>query len=348
MAKEAGATHKATPKKKENARKEGNVGQSKDLALLFSLFVFLVLIFLGEWFVKGLYTIVMASFNLIETGVTPRDFMLKVGWEAIKIVGPVLCAIVVAVFVNYFIQVKFLFSLKIIKPQIKRLNPMNYFKRLFSKKTVFDVVKSFLVVVLLGYIVYLSFSKEIEGMITAINLPWKTSLIYMYGIFKSTVIKIIIAFGIVAIADYFWQKYTYEDDLKMKLEDVRREYKEQNGSPEVKGRQRQVMIAMLRNEIRKKVPEATFVVTNPTHYAVAIRYIPKEDQAPVILAKGIDHIALFIKEIAIDNEISIIENPELARDIYTRCVENEYIPQDLYLVVSGILKKLVLQGKIKI
>lgn len=347
MAKEAGATHKATPKKRKQAREEGNVGQSKDLTLIFSLFVFLIIVYLGEWFARNLYELILGSINLIEKGMPPNVFFYQIGGKAAKFLGTILAMILISMLVNYFVQVRFLFSLKVIKPQLKRLNPMNYFKRVFSKKTAFDVVKQFLIVIILGFVVCMVFKKEIGTMITAFNLPWQSSLVYMWGIFKSVIVKVVIVFGVIATADFFFQRYTYEDDLKMKLEDVKREQKEQNGSPEVRGRQRQQMMATLRNEVRQKVPEASFVITNPTHYAVAIRYDVKRDSAPIIVAKGIDHLALFIKEIANDSEIPIIENKELARDIYTRCVENEYVPTDMYMVISQILKELVRKGKFK-
>lgn len=347
MAKQDGATEKATPKKRQKAREEGNIAQSKDLTLFFSLFVFLLLVFFGKWFVVQLADIYLYSLNLIKQGGDPYTFVVQMGKKVVSLMVPIMLVVLTTMAVNYYIQVKFVFSMKAVTPKIDRLNPKNYFKRVFSRKTVVDLIRSVLIILILGYIVYFVLRGEIATVTGAMLLPWNQSLVLFWAMFKDVMIKVIIAFFVIALVDFIYQRWEYEENLKMKKEDVKRENKEQNGSPEVKGKQREMMIEVLRKEIMRKMPEATFTVTNPTHYAVAVHY-KKGDGNPKVLVKGIDHVALFMKEISKQHEVPIVENPKLARELYQRCVESEEIPEDLWTVIADILHELLLTKQIKL
>jgi flagellar biosynthesis protein FlhB len=347
MAKQDGATEKATPKKRQKAREDGNVPQSKELTLFFSLFVFLILLFFGEWFVKELSLIFVYGLNLIQSEVQPLDYMVMMGGRVLKLLLPIATLTLVAMAVNYFVQVKFLFSLKAVAPKLTRLNPDNYRKKVFSRKTVIDTLRSFLVILVLGYVVYYVFRGDLRTLTGAMLLPWNQSLVLLWGIFKDVIIRIVCAFFVIATIDFVYQKWENEENLKMKKEDVKQENKEQNGSAEVKQKQREVMISVLKNEVMQKMPEATFTVTNPTHYAVAVRY-KKGEGSPRVLVKGIDHLALFMKDISNEHNVPIVENPQLARELYQRCVENEDVPADMWTVVADVLHELLLTRQIKI
>lgn len=347
MAKQDGATEKATPRKREKAREEGNVAHSKDLNLFFSLFVFLILIFFGEWFVTSISEIFVYGLKTIATGIQPIDFIFLMGKKIAKFLLPIMLICLIGMVLNYYIQVKFNFSLKVIAPKIERMNPKNYFKKVFSRRTVVDIFRSLMVLLVLGFIVYFQLKGDISTITSAMLLPWTQTLGIFWGIFKGVIIKIVIAYFVIAVADFIYQKWEHEENLKMKKEDVKREGKEQNGSPEVKQKQREAMVDILKKEVVKKIPEATFLVTNPTHYAVAVRYKRGEGN-PRVLVKGIDHLALFMREISKDKKVPIVENPKLARELYQRCVENEEVPEDLWIVVSEILHKLVLAREVKI
>lgn len=347
MAKQDGATEKATPRKREKSREEGNVPQSKDLTLFFSLFVFLLLIFFGEWFVKELRNILVYGLGLVKDGVSPIDFMFLLGGLVVRLLAPIALISLIGMALNYFLQVRFMFSAKAVTPKFSRMNPMNYFKRLFSRKTVVDVLRSFLVILILGYVVYFVIKGDLNEVTTAMLLPWNQSIVLLWEMFKDVIIKIVLAFFVISVVDFAYQRWEHEESLKMKKEDVKREGKEQNGSPEVKQKQREIMLEVLKNEVIKKMPEATFVVTNPTHYAVAVRY-KKGEGNPHVLVKGIDHLALFMKELSKQNDVPIVENPGLARELYQRCVENEEVPPELWMVVADILQELLVTKQIKI
>lgn len=347
MAKQDGATEKATPKKRQKAREEGNLPHSKELALFFSLFVFLLLIFFGQWFVEELAGIYVFSLELVRDGVAPLDYTEQVIKRAGYVMLPVALVALTGMLINYWIQVQYMFSWKVVTPKLNRLNPDNYRKKVFSRKTVIDTLRSFIVILILGYVVYYVFRGDIGKITGALLLPWNQSLILLWEMFKEVIIKIVLAFFAIASVDFVYQKWEHEDGLKMKREDVKREHKEQNGSPEVKQKQRENMLELLKNEVIKKMPEATFTVTNPTHYAVAIRY-KKGEGGPRVLVKGIDHLALFMKELATDKSIPIVQNPQLARELYQRCVENEEVPEDLWRVVADILHELLITKQIKI
>lgn len=347
MAKQPGATEKATPRKRQKAREEGNIAHSKDLTLFFSLFVFLLLVFFGKWFVVQLAELYLYSLNLIQQGGDPYTYLVQMGKKVVPLLIPIMVIVLTAMAVNYFIQVKFIFTMKAVKPKFDRLNPKNYFKRVFSRKTAVDLVKSLLVVLVLGYVVYFVLRSDIATVTGAMLLPWNQSLLLFWDMFKDVIIKVIIAFLVIAVADFAYQKWEYEENLKMKKEDVKQEHKDQNGSPEVKGKQREMMIEILKKEVIRKMPEATFTVTNPTHYAVAVRY-KKGEGNPKVLVKGIDHVALFMKEMSKQHEVPVVENPKLARELYQRCVENEEIPEDLWTVVADILHELLVTKQIKL
>lgn len=347
MAKQDGATEKATPKKRQKAREEGSIPNSKELTLFFSLFAFLLLVFFGDWFVHQLAGILVYALDIIRDGAEPLDFMVLIGGQIGKLLLPIGLVTLVGMAINYYIQVKFLFSLKAVMPKLNRLNPDNYRKKVFSRKTVVDMVKSLLIILILGYVVYFVLRGDLAIVTGAILLPWEQSIIVLWDVFKDIIIKIVVAFAVIATADFVYQRWESEENLKMKKEDVKQEHKEQNGSAEVKGKQREMMMEVLKSEVMQKMPEATFTVTNPTHYAVAVRY-RKGEGSPRVLVKGIDHLALFMKEIAKEHELPIVENPQLARELYQRCVENEEVPEDLWGVVVDILHELLAAKQIKI
>lgn len=347
MAKQDGATEKATPKKRQKAREEGSIPNSKELTLFFSLFVFLLLVFFGDWFVRQLAGIFMYGLDLISNGTQPLDFMVLMGGQIGKLLLPIGIVALLGMAMNYYIQVQFLFSMKAIMPKLNRLNPDNYRKKVFSRKTVVDMVKSLLVLLILGYVVYFVLRGDLAIITGSMLLPWEQSIVLLWDVFKDIVIKIVIAFLVIAATDFVYQRWESEESLKMKKEDVKQEHKEQNGSAEVKGKQREKMLEVLKSEVLQKMPEATFTVTNPTHYAVAVRY-KKGEGSPRVLVKGIDHLALFMKEISKEHELPIVENPQLARELYQRCVENEEVPEDLWGVVVDILHELLAARQIKI
>lgn len=345
MAKD-GRTEKATPKKRQDARKKGDVAKSKEMGYFFSLLSFSVFMMaFGEWFVREIITLISYSFELMLMETDPLLYIRLLAVKASGIFIPVALLGYAFIMVNYFIQVRFLIAWETIVPDLKKLNPKKYFQNTFSRRTIVDLVKSFLILLILGYVVYFVFRGEIYQITNAILLPWELSIGLLWDIFKSVLIKVLIALLIISSLDLVYQKWEYEEKLKMKREDVKQDNKAQYGNPEVKLKQRQKMLTLLEKKAVQKLQEATFVTTNPTHYAVAVRYRPDEGN-PVVVVKGIDNIALFIKEAAGKFDVPVVENPMLARELYNRVVEKEMVPEDLWQAVADILQKLLLEKEI--
>jgi len=260
---------------------------------------------------------------------------------------PIMLIVFISAIINYVIQVRIMFTLKSLKPDFKRIGFKSYKQKVWGRQAMVELVKSLLIVLILSYVVYGELKDQIASFRGMMLLPWEQSVFLIWDLFKSVAIKVTVALFVISVIDFVYQKWEYAERLKMKKEDVKREHRESEGSPEVKGKQRQEMIRILEKEVMQKLGEATFVATNPTHYAVAIRYNRNEGN-PRVIIKGVDHLALFMREIAKEKEIPLVENPPLARELYQRVVEGENIPSDLWQVIADILQELLITNKIKI
>jgi len=345
---EDGRTEKATPRKRREEKLQGNLAKSKELGTFFSLFSFgIILMLFGEWFVDKVIHIHLLMIGLVKAETEPIDYFRTLGIETVKIFIYIAFLGLVFQFINQMIQVGFLFSPKIIKPDFKKINPANYFKNLKSPKTFVEIIKSLFIVVALGYVVYFVINDRMEEISGGMLLPWNESLLLLWDVFKEVLTKVLIALFFIGLLDFIYQKYEHEQRIKMKKHEVKDEHKQYEGNPEMKRRQRQAAIQMLRKEVNKKIPEATFILTNPTHYSVAIRY-RRGEGPPKVLVKGVDHMALYMREIAKENNIPIYEAPPLAREIYKKVGEGEFIPQELFQAIIDILKVLIKSGKINV
>lgn len=334
-------TEEATPRKKMDARKKGQVAKSKELALSFTLLACtLVLVALGEYGANELKE-TMAGFlnNYLNMELNYNNLnslailtVLRVGKIVLPVALPVMCFGVAA---NY-LQTGFLFTKEPLKPDFKKLNPINGFKRIFSLRTVMELIKDLTIITVVGIVGY-KFLKD--NYLKILNLgtlrPW-----YMITGFLSLAIaiffKITLIMLFIAVADYVYQKYQYNKELKMTKQEVKEEYKQDEGDPQIKSKIKQKQREMAMQRMMQEVPKATVVVTNPTHIAVALRY-EKGDTAPKIVAKGADYVAIKIKDIAKNNEVPVIENKPLARLIYEKVEIDSEVPQDMYEAVAEIL-----------
>ena len=349
MAKD-GKTEKATPKRIRKARQEGNVARSKELTTFLSLISMAILMLspLGTWFVHQVKEVFLLAMDLIIQEASIQTYVYTLGIKSAKILGIIIAVGVVLHAINYHIQVGLLFTTKALKPNLQRINPKNYFQNVFSMKTLFEVTKSIVLFLLLGYVSYYVLRQEITTVLNAMLLPWEQALVQLWDVFAHVLKKILYVIFFIAIIDWIYQKWDYEEKLKMAKHEVKDEHKEANGNPEVKRRQRQAMIAMLRNDIINQTPEATFIIVNPTHYSVAIRWDRTKENAPRVVVKGVDQMALLIREIAKEHNIPIVEEPPLARELYRRVEASNMIPEDMYIAVILVIKKLVSKKKITI
>lgn len=335
-------TEEATPKKKSEARKKGQVARSKEINLALTLLVStLILIALGSYVGNSLLaTIKMFLSNYLMTNIdynSLQNLIFIVLWRLAIVILPVVLPIMLfGIFAN-FIQVGFMFSTETIKPQLSKLNPLNGFKRIFSVRTFVETLKDIAIISILGYTSYTFIRDNYTTLLNLGNtrielLPVVFGKLVISIFFKITLIMIVIA-----IADFIYQKYKYNKELRMTKQEIKEEFKQQEGDPQIKSKIKQRQREMASKRMMQAVPSATVVVTNPTHIACALRYEEGKDSAPTLIAKGADNIAIKIKEIAKDNEIPIMENRALARLIYNEVELDSPIPLEMYQAVAEIL-----------
>ncbi|KNF08831.1 flagellar biosynthetic protein FlhB [Gottschalkia purinilytica] len=337
-------TEKATPKRRREAREKGQVLQSREInSAIILIFVFLAL----KMFGYGILNKTMAfTVNTIKdyasgsgtiTMTEVSNIMLKSVVTLFIIVGPIaLVALVVGVATSYM-QVGFLFTMKSIEFKLSKLNPIEGFKRLFSKRSIVELIKSFIKIFLIGYVIY---SYGIKQVVKILNLMDNN----VQGITKylgDTVTNVAFRAGgvlvVLAAFDYLYQWWDYEKNLKMSKQEIKEEFKQTDGNPQIKSKikEKQRQIAMRR--MMQDVPKADVIITNPTHYAVALKYDKDLYDAPYVLAKGQDLVAQKIKDIANDNSIPIVEDKPLARTLHATADIGQVIPEELYQTVAEVL-----------
>lgn len=235
------------------------------------------------------------------------------------------------------LQTRFLLSFKPLKADLKRINPIEGFKRMFSTRSLFELAKSIFKMVIVGYVAYTVIRPKFNSFSLYSDMEVSNSMKFVFDIAYEVMLKCSIALLVLAIVDYFYQRWEFERSIRMTKQELKEEYREVEGSPEVKRRQREIMARLSRGRMLQQVPQADVVITNPTHIAVALKYDPDEMEAPVVLAKGMDEIAQKIIEIARQNNIPIVQNPEVARQLYKMTDIGEQIPEGLYRAVAEIL-----------
>lgn len=336
-------TESATPKKRKDAREQGQVLKSMELITAGSLLVMFAAM-------KALLSIVGGNIMNFSAGYLDGSRMtdgLNMGnvmavmqnaaYSFLIIVLPILAiALMVGVGLNVM-QVGFFFSSKALGFKMERLNPVEGFKRMFSSRMVFEMMKTVLKVGLVLLVMYTEIKSNETAFTMLMTSGIETSVVQGGNIILNAALKASGVLAAVAVLDYFFQRRKYEKDLMMTKYEVKMEYKQQEGDPLIKGqiRQKQRQMAMMR--MMQNVPEADVVITNPTHFAVALSYKENEGEAPKVVAKGKDLVAQKIKEIARENGVEIVENRELAQTLFRYCEIGEMIPVSMYQAVAEIL-----------
>ncbi len=338
-------TEEPTAKKIDDSRKEGQVAKSKEISTAASLLaVFLCLkLFMG--FLGQRLTGVFSNFwDEIDSYVNgPFNSVTVVQILAEGLLYITITCIpffVIAFLVAFFsqkVQFKWLVTAKPLQPKLNKLNPISGFKRMFSKQALFELVLSIVKIVLIFAICYSVLKDNISMLLTVYDLDIEASLAILFELVMELGIKISLVYFILALADLFFQKWKHKQDLKMTKQEVKDEYKNQEGDPKVKSQQRQRMQQASRRRMMQSIPEADVVITNPTHFAVALKYDNTVNQAPIVVAKGADYLAFKIKEIAKDNDVLIYEDKPLARMLYSNVDIGREIPVELYQAVAEVL-----------
>jgi flagellar biosynthetic protein FlhB len=341
-------TEEPTSKKLDDARKDGQVGKSEEIANALSLLaLFLVIRFyvgtigtrLMEFF-QGLYNQIPDFIRLPDghlPALTIRGIFINMLLQIVIIVGPMmLIALVVAIFSN-IIQFRWMITTKPLKPKVSKLNPIKGFKKIISADSLVKLVKSIAKILLIGYVAYSYLIERLDEIYLFYDLSLNQVLGLMGEIVVGLGLRISGWYLIIALADFAYQKFKHKKDLKMTKQEVKDEYKNQEGDPQVKAQIKQKMRQASMRRMMQQLPEADVVITNPTHYAVAIKYDGDKYDAPIVLAKGADFMALKIREQAKEHNIEIVENKPLARMLYTNVEVGEMVPPELYQAVAEVL-----------
>ncbi|UZW16073.1 fused FliR family export protein/FlhB family type III secretion system protein [Clostridium pasteurianum] len=335
-------TEQATPKKKSDARKKGQVAKSKEVALALTLAAAtMVIVAFGNFSYDNLRNMMFSYLNTyLNMDLNYNNIRYLVIYAISKIalifLFFALPVMILGVIANY-IQAGFIFTTETLKPDFKKLNPISGFKKIFSTRTLVELFKDIIVITVVGFVGYSFIRDNIEKLLMMNTLAFTSIPYALKGIFVGILIRICIIMLVIAIADYIYQRFMHNKELKMTKQEIKEEFKQDEGNPEIKSKRKQRMKEMSAKRMMAAVPEATVVVTNPTHIAVALKYSEGESSAPLVTAKGVDRIALKIKEIAKENHVPIVEDKPLARLIYEKVDIDKEIPMDMYQAVAEIL-----------
>ena len=335
-------TEEATPRRREELRKQGQVARSTELNSALILFLgAVVLYFAGPAVSAGLRTMMTQCLgDYISRPLTPAacsTMIVHVGSSALGAFGPLMGGLFVAAAVASYSQVGFMVTSESLSPKLERLDPFKGFGRLVSAKSIAKLLATLLKVSIVGVLAYLYLRHRMKDCPPLLDC----SIAAIYGLFCRWTFELIfiiaLAFLLIAIADYGFQRWDFERDIRMTKQELREELKRSEGDPLVKGRVRQIQREMANRRMMHEVPKADVVIKNPTHYAVALRYEARKNKAPVVVAKGMNLIAQKILEIAREHGVPEVENKPLAQIIYKTVEIGSEIPPALYRAVAEVL-----------
>lgn len=333
----------ATPQKLKKARDEGQVVKSKDFSTAVSLLVlFSVINALAPFIWQQITQLFVLLYEQIPNGhIDVIGLMYTLTMTVIPtvlIIGPILFVAWLVAILADFIQVGPLVATAPLVPKLDKLNPTKYFKNLMSVKTLFELFKNIVKVVILGYIGWMTYSKHLPQILQLAAIDNNFAVMIEFGkLMTEFITNACIAFLIIAAADYGMTKWKFLKDQKMSFKEVKDEYKNSEGDPNVKAALRQRRMQMLQKGAMDSVAEADFVVRNPIHVACALKYDAEEMDSPMLTCKGTELIARQMIQIAEENNVPVIDNPPVARALYRMCEINQLVPPELYKAVAEIL-----------
>lgn len=335
-------TEPATPRRVEKAREEGDVPRSKELSTVSVLLTVLVAIWAsGAQMTQALRTNMAGGLSLPRNlAYEPELLIVSIARQFSDLVWallPLALLVIIVAVLSPVLLGGWNISAKALLPKFGKLNPINGLKNMVSKNAVVEFVKAVAKALLVGTVAFFVMLAEIDDVLMLPLLPVNEALISTARLILVTMIAISGSLVLIAAIDVPYQLWSYANKLKMSKQEVRQEHKEMEGNPEIKARIRQQQREMARRRMMAEIPNADVVVTNPTHYAVAIKYKQDSMRAPVVVAKGVDAVALKIREIAAEHHVSALEAPKLARALYAHTELGDVIPEALYAAVAEVL-----------
>ncbi len=351
-------TEEPTAKKLDDARNEGQVAKSQEIGNAASLMALFLLIrffypYMADSF-TGMFRFVydqIPEYTTMYDGMIPFQnirALLNQALIRILLIGlPFLAVALIIAIVCNIVQVGWKITTKPLQPKLSKLNPIKGMKNIFSTRKLFDLVKAIAKIAVISIVVYTYFAGFEASIFTLYDMPLSQAI----GLLGSTIvdlgIRIAAVYIIIAAVDYVYQKRKFRKDMMMTKQEVKDEYKNTEGDPQIKGQQRRRMQQASQRRMMQELPKADVVITNPTHYAVAISYDADQFDAPRVIAKGENYLAQKIKEIAKENNIEIVENKPLARMLYANVEVGEFVPPELYQAVAEVLAFVYhMQGKV--
>ncbi len=341
-------TEPATAKKLQDARKEGQVAKSQELNHAFGLLTLFVMLklfisFIGEELL-GIFQLIYKKIpDIINESIggisvyTASTLINNVMGTILLILAPVFVIGFMVSLLSNILQVKWKVTAKPMMPKLSKINPISGFKRIFSKDSLFELLKSIVKIVVIIYVAYSSIKDHQNDLFLLYDIPLMQVILLVGTIVIDTGLKISLVYFIVGLGDFIYQRHKFKEDMKMTKQEVKDEYKNTEGNPEIKGRQRSKMREASQRRMMQNLPSADVVITNPTHYAVAIKYDAQQNAAPVVVAKGEDFLAQRIREAAKEHHIEIVENKPLARMLYANVDVGQEVPPELYQAVAEVL-----------
>ncbi|MBY0010085.1 flagellar biosynthesis protein FlhB [Paenibacillus typhae] len=346
-------TEKPTGKRRSDARKKGQVPKSAELSGAIVLLSALIsMISFGSYMKERLitlYTDVLKNRMLMEV---TSDNVIKMfneyGIQILILLAPLLIIILVAALVVNYAEVGFLYTTTGITPKFSKLNPISGFKNIFSMRSFVEFLKSVFKLLIVAYLVYSALWGERDSIASLTHVDAEGAYRYAAKMTMNLGLKIGSVLLVLAIFDYMYQRFQHEKSLKMSKQEIKDEYKNQEGDPQIKGKIKAAQRKMAMMRMMQEVPNADVIITNPTHFAVALKYDGTTMEAPQIVAKGQDYVALRIRELAKEHGVTTMENKPLARALFQRAEIGDVVPQDLFQAVAEVLAYVYkLKGKRK-
>ncbi|MBX3110801.1 MAG: EscU/YscU/HrcU family type III secretion system export apparatus switch protein [Fimbriimonadaceae bacterium] len=334
-------TEEATPRRKQEARKKGTVARSTDLNGALAM---LTLAMLGPGvaakLAEAILTSIQSNVAKMPREISPATVIIQTQSMAVPALSAAmplalgLCAVGLA---SNFSQVGFVLSGEPLKPSFDKVNPLTGFKRLFSRRAVVEGLKAVAKMCLFSWIAYVVLQQDWDKLLGIGGMAPAVAAGVLGEVVHKLVMRIAVVWLVIAGFDYFFQRKEVDKQIKMTKDELKREMREQEGSPEVKQAQYQRRRKLLKGGMVAKLKEADVLITNPTHFAVAIKYERSQMHAPVVLAKGQDLMALRMRELAADLRLPTVENKPLARALYAQCEAGDFVPRDLFGPVAEVL-----------
>ncbi|MFD2044118.1 flagellar biosynthesis protein FlhB [Ornithinibacillus salinisoli] len=335
-------TEKATPKKRQDERKKGKVAKSQDVnTAILLLSSFIILFVFGSFMKNNMTAMYQHSFTeYIHWDITPNSVhqvFLEGTIEMAKVLSPIMLVAIIAGFASNLMQIGFLYTTEPLKFDLKKIDPIQGAKRIFSIRALVELLKSLLKIVFIGVITFSVIWIFKDDMMMIAFKDADNALAFFGNVTMIMGIAATIALLFLSVFDYAYQRYDFEKNMRMSKQDVKDEYKNIEGDPLIKSKIKERQRQMAMRRMMSEVPNADVVITNPTHFAIAIKYDEEKASAPYVVAKGVDHLAFRIREIAKANDVVTVENKPLARSLYDKIEIGDTIPEEFYQAVAEIL-----------